>query len=1087
MKTFGLTRFLLFGTIFSILLVKVLPFAPVEAQSAKPILGAHYPAISPDGQRVAFSYLGDLWTVPITGGEAKRVTVHVAHDTRPRFSPDGKWLAFSSNREGHYDVYVLPAQGGTPKRLTFHSSDDLVQDWSPDGREVVFLSNRQERFLAPFGVEVQTGVVRRLARDHWGQHTAVKLLPDGQGLLLTRGATSWWRKAYKGAANLDLWHYDRRMKQYRRLTDSPENELWAMPSPDGKIVYFVAERNGVKNLYKMALAGGRMTPLTSYKQDAVIYPDIARQTGRIVYEWNSRLWFIDPQKPEPTEIVIYAPSDEKVNTRRRMNYNRHATEIEPSPDGKQIAFAVKGEIFLVETEKGGDAKRLTESLAVREGDFWWSPDGKRLAFVSNATGNEQIYTIEIETKKIKRLTQSAYNDTTPQYSPDGKWIAFKRGPFGLGLYLIPAEGGAERALVTDPEIGDFRWSPDSKWIAYNRRDPTSTWDIWIVNIQTGEKHNVTRYPGWNGNPQWTQDGKYLLFASNRGENTQIYVLPLRLEEEVEDKSAGERPARQRVRPDEGILPDDTLIDEQPQTPKKEEGETKQEKPSEEKKPVEVQIDWMDIHKRAKAITSVINTRGTFGVAPDSKTVYFVASPLGTPDIWKVNVDGTGQTQVTRSGESPAGFRFSPDGAKVFYLADGQLKYLSGGNVHSIAYTAAMDWDAREEIRGMFEEAWWGLKMHFYDEKMHGVDWEAVRKRYEPLLEHVVTKEDFYFLVTQMIGELKASHLGIWGSTETRETAYLGIQLDEEYTGKGARITEILPLSPAAKLAEPLKAGEYILAVDEEEVRHTEHLYELLTNKVGKIVQLKVHSKPVLEGARRVKLKAISRNEHFDLWYDRWVEKTRQTVELLSKGRLGYHHIRAMDRESLERFQREIFGELQAKEGLILDVRFNGGGRIHDDLLMMLNRKVHAFEKRRWHPDYSTQPFQLWDRPTVLLMNEFSFSDAEIFPNGFRTYGFGPLLGLPTAGGVIGTITTTLIDGETSFRYPVTGWWTLDGTNLENTGVAPDQLVPITPEAMVTGEDPQLEAAVQEALKRLERHPPAPRRPAARLKDRPKPA
>jgi tricorn protease len=368
---------------------------------------------------------------------------------------------------------------------------------------------------------------------------------------------------------------------------------------------------------------------------------------------------------------------------------------------------------------------------------------------------------------------------------------------------------------------------------------------------------------------------------------------------------------------------------------------------------------------------------------------------------------------------------------------------------------------------MFDEGWRLLREQFYDEKMHGVDWDAMREKYRPLIEHVAAKEDFYALVSMMLGELNASHLGIGGPTVSGpETAYLGVWFDPEHRGPGVKISAVLKNSPADRDESRLNVGEFILAIDGVEVSNNEQIWDALADKAGRVVELLVNDKPTKEGARTVKIKPINRGQWSNLLYEDWVEKRKRMVDEWSNGRIGYIHIQAMSQSELRKFEREFYAEVVGKkEALIIDVRFNGGGRIHDELLSILKRRLYALEQYRGTPPF-TQPFQVWQKPTVVLINEFSASDAEIFPKAFRDLGLGKLVGVPTYGGVIGTYNVTLIDGTTFFRVPVTGWRTLDGVNLENYGVKPDILVEHSPEDNSNENDLQLKMAVELLLKEL---------------------
>jgi tricorn protease len=547
-------------------------------------------------------------------------------------------------------------------------------------------------------------------------------------------------------------------------------------------------------------------------------------------------------------------------------------------------------------------------------------------------------------------------------------------------------------------------------------------------------------PYWNGSIVWTKDGKNIVFRSNRtDDNVDIYVLPLERPKEKLDEEEGESEKKPQER---------------------KEGE---------KKLPEVKIDFTDIHKRIRRLTATVFNEGSFAVSPDSKTVVFVATPVDQPEIWSVPLEGGSLTRLA-SGVSASQLQFSPDGNRIYFLSTGgTIRYLTrpAGSLGSINFTARLTVDRVVELQHMFDEGWRLLREQFYDEKMHGVDWDAMREKYRLLIEHVAAKEDFYALVSMMLGELNASHLGIGGPTVSGpETAYLGVWFDPEHRGPGVKISAVLKNSPADRDESRLNVGEFILAIDGVEVSNNEQIWDALADKAGRVVELLVNDKPTKEGARTVKINPINRGQWSNLLYEDWVDKRKRMVDEWSNGRIGYIHIQAMSQSELRKFEREFYAEVVGKkEALIIDVRFNGGGRIHDELLSILKRRLYALEQYRGTPPF-TQPFQVWQKPTVVLINEFSASDAEIFPKAFRDLGLGKLVGVPTYGGVIGTYNVTLIDGTTFFRVPVTGWRTLDGVNLENYGVKPDILVEHSPEDNSNENDLQLKMAVELLLKEL---------------------
>jgi tricorn protease len=1018
--------------------------------AAEPILEAHYPALSPDASKICFEYLGDLWIVSSDGGRATRLTVHPAYEAYPHWSPDGRSIAFSSKREGGYDVYVVPSEGGTPERITFHSANDIVYDWTPDGKGILFYTNRDTRMSNLYTIDLQTKRFRRITNEFKGIQAA-SYSHDGKWLLVSRGTGGWNRPKYKGSANADIYLLPVAQGESRQLTDYIGNDMWPMPSPDGKAVYFVSCRpgsdtpEGVANIWKMNADGKGAAQLTHFKGDSTFWPSISRDGRLIVFEEASGIWVVPTGPGQPKKLDIFAPSDVVVNDLMHENYHSGVQSLSVTNDAKKIAFTVHGEVFWVKTKIEGDAERLTDTPQ-REKDVAWSPDGRWLAFISNRSGTDNLYIIDMKTenKEVVRLTTGDQMEYSPVWSPDSEKIAFVRGAFGQQIVLIPPEGGGEKVLVAAPYVGGVAWSPDSKWIAFTRDDTRSTTDIWLVPADgSAAPVNITDYPGWNGDPEFSRDGKWLVFRSDRSGDAQVFRLRLQ------------------------------QVDEQSEQEAEKEGEEELE-PWEQKRktygsPEKLEIDLDRITLRSEQLTSVLGGAWNFAITRDSKNVLFSATTAGKHDIWKIPIYGGGLTQLTSWGESPGGFIVPAEGEDFFYTAGGYVKKLStgGGSPHTVGFNARMDVSRSEEMYAVFDEGWEALNQQFYDPDFHGCDWEAMKRKYRPLVANCALKEDLYNIVSRMLGELNASHLGIYSwAGGPLQTGYLGILFDEGYTGPGILITDVIPGTPATLADSELKAGEYILSVDGKDVKTDETLYLTLEDKVGKKVKLQVNARPTTEGARTVEIRPIGQGEFSQLLYDKWVDDNEKLVNELSGGRVAYIHIQGMGQESFAKFKRWLYSSrCQDKDGLIVDVRYNGGGWLHDDLYAEFAKRQHAYEKLRGQPR-RTMPYHFWNRPTIMMTNEYSGSDAEIVPSGFRELGFGKLLGMPTYGGVIGTFDIGLLDGETGFRVPCSGWWTLDGTNLENYGVPPDIRVENSLADAMQGHDRQLEEAVHQVVKEL---------------------
>ncbi|MCW3096746.1 MAG: Tricorn protease [Chthonomonadaceae bacterium] len=1029
--------------------------AQLTLPTEQPIHLGRFPALSPDGKSICFSYQGNLWVSPIKGGPATRLTANDSYDSQPRWSPDGNWIAFRSDREGGNQIFLIPAVGGAVRQLTFHSAATSIYDWFPDGRSLLVTSSRATQRSSLYRLDVMTGRLTLLLTDENNCYFPA-LSPDGKWIAYTRGALlDTIRKNYKGAANFDIWiaPVDGSAPP-RRLTDSDKNDMWPCWSGDGKTIFYTSERAGLATVWKQPFSGGKPTQVVTSPPDAVRWLAIARNGSDLVYECDDRICVIFTKGGPAVTPPILCRTDERGPHATYATYSgSNVSEYELSPDGKRMAFVVRGDIFVVTIEKGGEAKRLTDN-PTRDGDMAWSPDGKALVYASNRDGGFHLYTVNVATKETHQLTKGSATDTNPFYSPDGKWIAFRRGP-KTGLSLIKPDGTGEQVVVKGPDVNEFHWSPDSKWLTYMQEDAIRNEDIWIVGVtpdgqamKVGTPLNVSDHPGFNNRPQWFADGKKLAFLSNRYHNRDIetindngrytlYTVPLEREKDkFEEDEDAPKPA---------------------------------EKPGEKKKDetVVVKIDPAEIERRAKQIVGLDEGVGAYSVSPDGKTVVFNARSLGTSDLWQVGTDGGAVQRLTTNGTSTGDFEWTPDSSRFYFLSGGAIHWLprGGGAMGTVGFTVRMEIDRLVDYKATFDEAWQILNDRYYDPKFHGADWNAQRQKYRDKVDYVTVRPDFNYLMTELLGELNSSHTGFNGgaSRPARETGYLGIWHDDAYEGPGIKVKTVLHRSPADHEESLLKAGDYILSIDGQDVKADSTYDKAMAEKVGRTVTLLVNSKPDKIGARTVKIKPISSGTWRNLLYEKWLDERRATVEKSSGGRLGYLHVPDMGDAARNRFERELFSVGQRKEGMIIDLRFNNGGDTHDSLLKILERNRHYFTFAPRTEAPFPQPERAYTKPIILLVNEFALSDAEVFTDGFKELKLGKVLGTPTMGWIIFTSGTGLLDGS-FMRIPFMGCYTLDGRDMENWGVPPDILVENTPAAYLAGHDTQLERAAEELLK-----------------------
>jgi tricorn protease len=1014
-------------------------FVAGRANAQDPIQFARTPAISPDGSHVAFSYLGDLWIVDAKGGPARLLTMHEKHDFNPVFSPDGKHIAFSSNRHGQYDVFVIPVEGGRPTRLTFDSGDDHVTAWTPDSQRVLFTSGRLTEFpmrLELYSVAATGGQAQRVTAFE-GRDASYS--PKGDLLAYTRGPGSWFRKLYKGSSNDDLWVCNADGTNNRRLTTHPGQDNHPQWAPDGKTLYYVTDAlSTLTNLVRQEIDPERgvfaetskPVQMTHHKDESVRRARLSANGEWIVYECGVDLHLYSVKDGKSRKLAIQVSADDKANVDRIQTFSANATEYALSSDEKHIAFVVHGEIFLM-PRNGGKAKRLTDHPGLDHG-VAWSPDSKRMFFLSDRGGHEDIYLLEGDDPdhpdlvqahrfKVKQITNTPEPETAIGFAPDGSKVAFLRAG---KLMLMNPDGTGEKLLAKNGQIFDYEWSPDSKWICYARSDSAFASELFIIPASGATEkepaRNITRFATFNGGVTWSKTGNRIAFLSNRKRDQQsAYVLSL------------QKPTATGVAPSKDI-------------------------------------DWEGIHLRVRQPANMNVTE--CALSPDGTKIAFRAS-LDGDDLWVANVDGGQVSRLTTGSVKPSQIQWSKIFTSQIFFRDGSgsLRVASLGGVPGVP-PSAIPFQARMTIRQeelfleMFDQSWRALDEAFYDSNFHGANWKKLRGKYRELVKHCAMKEDLYSLVSLMLGELNASHLGISGvlATPEQKTAELGLVFDDRYAGPGLKIRDILKGGPADQRGINLKVGDVVMRIDGVELDGRVDIAKLLNDKVGETIILHASPNPADPiFKRRVEIVGAERTTITKLQYERWIQQNADQVTKLSGGKLGYIHIPSMDEEGLDRFVRALYSDNFDKEGIVLDVRYNGGGFTHDQVINFLVGKEHTyFTHRDGSQGVVVRNYdRKWSKPLTLLINNRSFSDAEIFPHPFPTWGLGKIVGQPTGGHVIFTRNIQLIDGS-QFRTPRIGVFTNKGVNMDKEGVAPDILVEAHPDQLAKGHDVQLEKAVE---------------------------
>jgi tricorn protease len=1011
-------------------------FSPVYGAGVQ---GARHPAPSPDGRRIAFSYYGDIWTVNVAGGKAARLTVNPAYESRPYWSPDGSAIAFATDRWGNDDICVMPSDGSAPpKRLTYYSNYDQLYGWTPDGEYVVFASQRNTTRPLFYKVSVKGGPPEVLL--NFEAYNA-SFLSDGKTVYFERGWADWWRRRYKGGANQDIWKKTLPDGPSERITDYPGRDAYPMYSRlDGKL-YFISDRGAdiVSNIWRMDPNGSNPEQMT-FEEEEIHYPRISWDGSLIAFECFNVICTYDVATGKVAKPEIYATEDYSEEPFSFENFSSDASEFALSPLEKELAFVVHGDIFVMQLKDGmpGKIVQLTNTPYM-EKDVTWHPEKEMLIYSSMEDGDMDIYTIEPQKEKKfyddlvfkkQKILNTDNTEYKPRFSPDGEMIAYLKNHGELHVML--KDGMQSNKICPDNDVIWIDWAPDSKWLTFSRTALGWREDVFIVRADGSTvPFNVSNHPNDDYEPMWSQDGRRIAYASRDaiGNLWMKYVFLLK-EDEDRDREYWEK------------TDSDTIV-----------------------AAANVFIDFEGIGERIHTVTQVRGEYNRVAQSPDGKQFAIHSDNQASDDIWTVDWLGKELKRVTNTNVNPRMFSVTRDRKKIHYLTKtGRIFVADIATIQSqpLGFNVQIGIDKNAEREQVFKEAWWALEDGFYDSDFHGVNWQAMYHKYQDWATDTREERDFHDVIRLMMGELNASHLGIWKAKPGGEvTGVTGIIADPTHRGAGIKVKSVIPNTPAAELKTDIKSGDLITQVNGQSIGQAADLDSILCNLNGNEILMTLQGKG---GKRDIKITPVAPYVLLHAVDENWVRANKEYVHEKTKQRIGYLYIESMDEENLRKFEKDLYEEMD-KEGLIIDIRYNGGGTIHDELLNILRRTAYAYSiERGGQKSYNS--LLRWDKPTALLINDYCYSDAEIFPAGFKELDLGTVIGVPTFGAVIGTVDIKLYEG-TNFRIPTTGWYLLNGVNLENTPVEPDIYVEDAPEEDGSSNDSQLNKAIEVLLEKIE--------------------
>ncbi len=1065
--------------------------------SANP-LWLRYPAISPDGKTIVFNYKGNIYTVPSSGGTATPLTLSEHYEYAAVWSHDGEKIAFASDRYGNFDIYVMPASGGEGKRITYHSNAEKPSDFSRDNQNIIFSTSRQDlhtNVQFPSGmmaelytVPVDGGRVDQIITSP--AHDAT-YSPDGKKIIYhdRKGYEDEWRKHHTSSVTRDVWVYDTESDEYTQLSNWEGENRNPVFTANGDDFYYLSEESGSFNVFKSSLSDpGTSAQITNFENHPVRFLTLS-DNGTLCFSYHGEIYTMqEGQQPEKLDVNLAL--DGLLNLDETVSVNSGFTETSLSPNGKEFAYVFRGEIFVSSVEHG-TTKRITDT-PYQERSVSFSPDGKSLLYAAEVDTSWNVYQVSIAREEEpyfflstilekEEVVATDKEEFQPAYSPDGKEVAYLEDRTILKVINLESK---ESRLILGPEHnysyadGDmwYRWSPDSKWflVQFGQQERILSPEVGLIEASgKGKLRNLTRSGYSDFSPKWAMDGKMMIWGSNRegnrsesGWSNEGDVYGMFFTQEEYDKfqlSEEEFELLKEMEKEDGKEDKDSEEED-----KKEKRKKKKDKDEEEDKESAdtLQFDWDNLTERKERLTIHTSRGSDYVLSKEGDKLFYMTRFEGKNNLWVTELRTKKTKQFAAIGAGSVSMELSDDGKFLLVLADGKPMKVStsDGEVKSISTKGEMVLKRAEERAYIFEHAWRQVREKFYVPDLQGVDWDFYKEEYEVFLPYINNNYDFTEMLSEMLGELNASHTGSGYRHRAKNgdnTASLGLLYDYAHKDDGLLIAEVLEKGPLDKAKSKVEAGHVIEKIDGKAVTRDIDFYMLLNRKQGENVLLDLRD-PAGDSTWQEVVKPISLGAENQILYKRWVETRREEATRLSDGRIGYVHVRGMNDPSMRTVIEDALGKHLNADALVVDTRFNGGGNLHDVLSDFLTGEKYMDIIP--HGQYiGYQPRSRWVKPSIVIMGEGNYSDAHLFPVAYKIKDGGQTLGMPVPGTGTFVWWETQIDPTVYFGIPMGGWRPIGEPFLENNQLEPDIKVMNEPGVMAEGRDQQLEEAVKVLL------------------------